>query len=64
MPDVVTLQFDLTPPTEDQRSALIADLNQDDGIHPNEEGARMIAELVADFVKPLLQRSGEEAATE
>jgi acyl-CoA thioesterase-1 len=41
-----------------------ADLNQDDGIHPNEEGARMIAELVADFVKPLLQRSGEEAATE
>lgn len=41
-----------------------ANLNQDDGIHPNEEGARMVAELVANFVKPLLRRSGKEAATE
>ncbi len=41
-----------------------ADLNQDDGIHPNEEGARMIAELVANFIKPLLQRRGEEAEAE
>jgi acyl-CoA thioesterase-1 len=41
-----------------------ANLNQDDGIHPNEEGARMVAELVANFVKPLLRRRGEEAATE
>jgi acyl-CoA thioesterase-1 len=39
-------------------------LNQDDGIHPNEEGARMVARLVADFMKPLLQRRGKEAATE
>lgn len=40
------------------------DLNQDDGIHPNEEGARMVARLVADFVKPLLQRREKEAAAE
>ena len=40
------------------------DLNQDDGIHPNEEGARMVARLVADFVKPLLRRKEKEAATE
>ncbi len=39
-------------------------LNQDDGIHPNEEGARMVARLVADFVKPLLRRREKEAATE
>jgi acyl-CoA thioesterase-1 len=39
-------------------------LNQDDGIHPNEEGARMVANLVADFVKPLLRRGEKEAATE
>jgi acyl-CoA thioesterase I len=39
-------------------------LNQDDGIHPNKEGARMVAKLVADFVKPLLQRRGKEAAAE
>jgi acyl-CoA thioesterase-1 len=30
------------------------DLNQDDGIHPNERGARIVAQLVADFVAPLL----------
>jgi acyl-CoA thioesterase-1 len=41
-----------------------ANLNQDDGIHPNEEGARMVAELVANFVEPLLRRRGKEAATE
>jgi len=40
------------------------DLNQDDGIHPNEEGARVVAVLVAEFVKPLLKRSEKEAATE
>ena len=40
------------------------DLNQDDGIHPNEEGARMVARLVADFVKPLLRRGEKEAAAE
>jgi acyl-CoA thioesterase-1 len=39
-------------------------LNQDDGIHPNEEGARMVAILVADFVKPLLQRRENEAVAE
>lgn len=39
-------------------------LNQDDGIHPNEEGSRMVAKLVADFVKPLLRRREKEAATE
>jgi acyl-CoA thioesterase-1 len=39
-------------------------LNQDDGIHPNEEGARMVAKLVADFVKPLLQRREKEAVAE
>lgn len=39
-------------------------LNQDDGIHPNEEGARMVAALVANFVKPLLRRGEKEAATE
>jgi acyl-CoA thioesterase-1 len=36
-------------------------LNQDDGVHPNEEGARMVAKLVADFVKPLLRRTEKEA---
>lgn len=40
------------------------DLNQDDGIHPNEEGARMVAKLVADFVKPLLLRREKEASAE
>ncbi len=30
------------------------DLNQDDGIHPNAEGARIVAEQAADFVAPLL----------
>ena len=44
--------------------AAYPDLNQDDGIHPNEEGARMVAKLVADFVKPLLQRREKEAAAE
>ncbi|MDA0203957.1 MAG: arylesterase [Acidobacteria bacterium] len=39
-------------------------LNQDDGIHPNEEGARMVAKLVADFVKPLLRRREKKAETE
>ena len=39
-------------------------LNQDDGIHPNEEGARMVARLVADFVKPLLRRKEKDAASE
>lgn len=29
-------------------------LNQDDGIHPNEKGARVVARLVADFLMPLL----------
>ena len=41
-----------------------ANLNQDDGIHPNEEGTRIVAELVANFVKPLLRRRRKEAATE
>lgn len=36
-------------------------LNQDDGIHPNVPGARMVAQLVAGFVTPLLST---EAATE
>lgn len=40
------------------------DLNQDDGVHPNEEGARMVAKLVADFVKPLLRRNEKEAGME
>lgn len=39
-------------------------LNQDDGIHPNEEGSRMVAALVANFVKPLLRRAEKEAATQ
>ncbi len=30
------------------------DLNQDDGIHPNEEGARIVAQQAAEFVAPLL----------
>lgn len=30
------------------------DLNQDDGIHPNERGAHIVAGLVVDFVNPLL----------
>jgi acyl-CoA thioesterase-1 len=30
------------------------DLNQDDGIHPNKPGARIVAQLVADFVTPIL----------
>lgn len=39
-------------------------LNQDDGVHPTEEGARMVAKLVADFVKPLLRRREKRAAAE
>ncbi len=30
-------------------------LNQDDGIHPNEAGNRIVARTVADFVEPLLE---------
>jgi acyl-CoA thioesterase-1 len=35
-----------------------AELNQDDGIHPTAEGARMVADHVADFLQPLLSQDG------
>lgn len=38
-----------------------AGLNQDDGIHPNEQGNVIVAEAVADFIEPLLERSAEAA---
>ena len=34
------------------------ELNQADGVHPNAEGARIIAENVYDFLKPLLPAAG------
>ena len=36
------------------RVAGIASLNQQDGIHPNEEGARIVAETVYRSLRPLL----------
>lgn len=33
------------------------DLNQDDGIHPNSAGARIVAQSVASFVEPLLSEA-------
>ena len=34
------------------------ELNQDDGIHPTAEGARAVADHVADFLEPLLSQDG------
>lgn len=36
-------------------------LNQDDGIHPNIEGTRIVAELVYGFILPLLPASSDQA---
>lgn len=36
----------------------IAELNQGDGIHPNAEGARRVADLVWRYLEPLLKESG------
>ena len=33
------------------------DLNQDDGIHPNSAGARIVAHSVTSFVEPLLSEA-------
>lgn len=37
--------------------AAIPELNQADGIHPNIEGSKIVAETVYDFLKPLLPES-------
>ncbi len=37
------------------------ELNQDDGIHPNEKGAVIVAKSVAEFIAPLLEKPAERA---
>ncbi len=37
--------------------ATVDELNQDDGIHPNAKGNRIVADHVADFLEPLLKQS-------
>lgn len=39
--------------------AAVEDLNQADGIHPNAEGTRKVADLVYDFILPLLPPADE-----
>jgi acyl-CoA thioesterase I len=44
------------------RVAGIASLNQEDGIHPNREGTRIVADTVYRYLKPLLEKSEQAAA--
>ena len=44
------------------RVAGIESLNQADGIHPNAEGSRIVAETVYEALRPLLGREKEKAA--
>ncbi len=37
--------------------AAVPELNQADGIHPNVEGAKIVADILYDFLQPLLPRS-------
>ena len=44
------------------RVAGIESLNQADGVHPNAEGSRIIAETVYEALRPLLEKEKQEAA--
>ncbi|MEN3335790.1 MAG: acyl-CoA thioesterase [Blastocatellia bacterium] len=44
------------------RVAGIQSLNQEDGIHPNPEGARIMADTVYQYLKPMLEKN-DQAAT-
>ena len=44
------------------RVAGVQSLNQADGIHPNAEGARMVADTVYQYLKPMLEKTGAAAA--
>ena len=44
------------------RVAGVDTLNQDDGIHPNAEGTRIVAETVYQALRPLLEKEKQEAA--
>jgi acyl-CoA thioesterase-1 len=44
------------------RVAGIESLNQADGIHPNAEGSRIVAETVYEALRPLLEKEKQEAA--
>lgn len=44
------------------RVAGIDTLNQADGIHPNAEGTRIVAETVYQALRPLLEKEKQEAA--
>jgi acyl-CoA thioesterase-1 len=45
------------------RVAGIETLNQADGIHPNPEGTKIVAETVYQALRPLLEKEKQEAAT-
>jgi acyl-CoA thioesterase I len=44
------------------RVAGIQSLNQPDGIHPNAEGARIVADTVYQYLKPMLKKADSAAA--
>ena len=44
------------------RVAGIESLNQSDGVHPNAEGSRIVAETVYQALRPLLEREKQKAA--
>ena len=44
------------------RVAGLQSLNQPDGIHPNAEGARIVADTVYQYLKPMLKKA-DSAAT-
>ncbi|MFL6276985.1 MAG: arylesterase [Blastocatellia bacterium] len=44
------------------RVAGIQSLNQPDGIHPNREGARIVADTVYQYLKPMLEKADQAAA--
>jgi acyl-CoA thioesterase I len=54
MHDVVLIPFFL------EGVAGIQTLNQQDGIHPNLEGTRLVAETVYKYLKPLLEKARQE----
>ena len=44
------------------RVAGIQSLNQADGIHPNAQGARIVADTVYQYLKPMLEKTEQAAA--
>jgi len=44
------------------RVAGIQSMNQPDGIHPNREGARIVADTVYQYLKPMLEKADQAAA--